>query len=304
MARGSYTRNYGGGLRGPSQVPVVPMGPWRSLLLSTGIFILALFLAGICIGLIKGFFPAGSRQAMIAASVVQNLVAFGGSALMISIILSRRPLRYLALDSRIRSITLFNILICFILGLPFLNEVIYYNSQLQFPDWMSAVGEWARASEDAAAKATSVMLSSTSVGGLIVTVLVVGVFTGFCEELFFRGALQRIFLTNGVNRHLAVWLAAFIFSLMHFQFFGFVPRLLLGAFFGYLLLWTGSVWTAAIAHALNNTIAIVSQWIANRGGAVQDVETIGVETSGFPWIAAISLVLLLTFIYIQRRRGF
>lgn len=301
MAKKGYNHN---GRTHGTAVPIVSIGLWRSILLIGCVFVLALILAGICVGIVSGWFPKGSRDGMIASQITQNIVAFCGTALTVSVFLSRRPVAFLGLTGKVRLITLLNLLICFIIGMPFLNETVYLNANMQLPDWMASVGEWARDLEQRAAEDTGKLLSATSVGGLITGLLVVGLLTGFSEELFFRGTVQRTLSCNGVNPHVAVWLTACFFSLLHFQFFGFLPRLLLGAFFGYLFLWSGSIWVAAIAHALNNSIVVVEQWFVNRGAEFPGVESFGVQTSGFPWVACASLAVLLLFIFVQRRKGF
>lgn len=280
------------------------LGYWRSLLLLLCVFVLMLILAGICAGLAQAMFPAGSRNGVLAASVVQNVVAFFGSALLASFFISPKPFAFLGCLGRLRPITVFNILICFIIGFPFLNELVYLNMHMHLPDWMATVEHWMRTLEDTAEKQVNTLLGVHSVGALIVNILIIGVLTGFCEEIFFRGTLQRVLGSHGVNIHVAVWAAAFIFSLLHFQFFGFLPRLILGAFFGYILVWTGSIWASATAHAIFNSITVVEVWLVNRGVQAEVVEEFGIQTHGFPWIACVSLALVLTYIFVQRRSGF
>ena len=62
--------------------------------------------------------------------------------------------------------------------------------------------------------------------------------------------------------HVAIWVTAFIFSAIHVQFYGFVPRMLMGAMFGYVLAWTGSLWVPIVMHFVNNGIAVVSYQIS------------------------------------------
>ena len=91
-------------------------------------------------------------------------------------------------------------------------------------------------------------MAGATVPSLIVSVLIVGVFAGFSEELFFRGAMQRIMMSTRLNLHVTIWVVAVIFSLFHFQFFGFMPRLLLGAYFGYLLVLRRSLLGSVFGH--------------------------------------------------------
>ena len=55
-----------------------------------------------------------------------------------------------------------------------------------------------------------------------------------------------------------IWTAAILFSAFHLQFYGFFPRMLLGAYFGYLLYWSHSIWLPIFAHFINNAIAVIT----------------------------------------------
>ncbi len=93
---------------------------------------------------------------------------------------------------------------------------------------------------------------------ILMAVLVMGAFTGIGEELFFRGALQTKLLQWTRNPHIAIWTAAAIFSFVHMQFYGFLPRMLLAVLFGYLYYWSGNLWVPIVAHACNNAFTILA----------------------------------------------
>ena len=99
---------------------------------------------------------------------------------------------------------------------------------------------------------------------------------------------------------MAIWLAAFIFSAIHFQFYGFVPRFLLGAFFGYLLVWSGNLWLPVLAHFTNNAVAIVFYYLKNNGFHVFDIDTLG--TGNTLWIGYVSGLLTLIMIFLFRAK--
>jgi membrane protease YdiL (CAAX protease family) len=88
---------------------------------------------------------------------------------------------------------------------------------------------------------------------------------------------------------------------MHFQFFGFIPRMLLGALFGYLYYWTGSLWVSAFAHALNNSMAVITAWLDNNGYMSCDLDSIGVATGSFPYMALISLMVTVLLLVNHKR---
>ncbi|MBD5232268.1 MAG: CPBP family intramembrane metalloprotease [Bacteroidales bacterium] len=265
----------------------------RRLLLLACVFVLMMVVAGSAGSLASHCFKVGSRDYFIAVSVLQNLIGFCGTAFVCAIFLSTRPLALLGLNRLGTSRALLGIVLAFAVGLPFLNQVVWWNSQMHLPAFLGSLESQMRSWEDAALTTTNVILGGKSVGALVVNVLVVGVFTGFSEELCFRGTMQRVIASGGIGGHAAVWITAVIFSLLHFQFFGFLPRVLLGAFFGYLFLMTGSIYIAATAHALNNSLYVVVHWLELRGYSTGNFEHWGVTTHGFPAVACVSLCLLL-----------
>ena len=127
------------------------------------------------------------------------------------------------------------------------------------------------------------------------------------EELTFRGVLQNLFevkdetLKKKGNRvHIAIWCSAILFSAIHMQFYGFLPRMLMGALFGYALVWTGSLWIPILMHFTNNAMAVILYFLAIRSGWDMDkVDTIG--TNDTLRLGVVSLVLTIIGIYAFRR---
>lgn len=133
------------------------------------------------------------------------------------------------------------LLVCAV-SLPAMNWLVEWNKGIELPKALSDLEEWMRYMEDEAEAVTKVMLMGESVSTLIINIIVVAFLAGFSEEIFFRGTMQRLLTLGGRNIHYAVWVVAIVFSALHMQFYGFVPRLLLGAWFGYLLIWTRLLW--------------------------------------------------------------
>jgi membrane protease YdiL (CAAX protease family) len=136
-----------------------------------------------------------------------------------------------------------------------LNSVfIEWNVNVDLPD--GAFEKWAREFEDRAMETTKYLTSFSNVGQYLVAVLVIAVFAGIGEELVFRGILQNELQRSFRNHHAAIWVAAIIFSVFHVQFYGLVPRILLGALFGYLYYWSGNLMVPIFAHFVNNFFAV------------------------------------------------
>lgn len=241
-----------------------------------------------------------SRTALLLTSVIQNIVAFAAPAVFISYMVSRRPMRWLGIDVAAPGGSYLGMILLFALAMPALNQIIFWNENMQLPASMADFETTIRKMEDTAADYSAILLSGTGIGSLLSGILVVGIITGICEELFFRAGLQRI-LSRSMSVHAAVWVSALVFSLVHFQFYGFVPRVILGAFFGYLYAYTGSLWLNATAHALNNSLVVVTAWIANRSGEAIASEEWGVVADGFPWPTLLSVVAVIAVLFIFKK---
>lgn len=285
----------------PTERPTAVFAGLKGILI-----LLLLMLAGLCVTafisqLIGRFLPLQSREGLLCQSTVQCVCAFIIPALIYASRSGSGQVSLLRLVTPPSRRAVVGVITLFILGMPMLNQIIYWNENMHLPESMSSLEQTLRIWEDTGSSVTSVILDTTSIGGLITGVLVVGILTGFSEEIFFRGALQNAVGRCGVSVHSAIWIAAAIFSFVHFQFFGFVPRLLLGAMFGYLLFWTGSLWIPALAHAINNSIVVVSFWISSRGGTEIDPSSIGVSQSGFPLIFIASTAAVVIFLIFFRK---
>ena len=217
-------------------------------------------------------------------------------AFLVAYFITAQPVSFLGLTSRVSWRQVLFVIGVVVLSMPALNYIVYLNEAIDLPD--SPIEEWLRSTEAAARAVTDELMKADSAGMLVMTVFVAGVLTGLGEELFFRGAQQRIFMLRGINGHVAVWVTAIIFSLLHFQFYGFIPRMLLGAFFGYLAWKGGSLWLPIIAHALNNSLAVVFGSMSHQGVAsMQWLNTCGVPSDGdFPFMALLSAVATAAFI--------
>jgi hypothetical protein len=278
----------------------------RRLMLIGLIFVMNFCITIAILGFSQKLFPNGNeRTVMLVGAAVQNVVAFSLSALFTAWFVSRKPLSFLGVDRQLTWMPIIGILIVFAVGFPFINQIVSWNESMHLPQCGAAIEKVLREWETANTAASERMMSTTSVSGLIVNVCVIGLLTGVCEELFFRGALQRVIASGGMSRHAAIWISAFIFSVMHFQFFGFVPRLLLGAFFGYLLSWTGSIWVSAFAHALNNSFVVVCTWMSNKNIiAIDSVDSFGITNSYVPIPAICSAIALLLIFVLWRKQLF
>lgn len=239
--------------------------PGLRLTLLLCIFIVCYIIALLTVQLTLHLCAEKTVAGMRISAVIQDVVSFILPAIATAVIVTRRPAELLCLQRGISSARVYVLIpVILLVSIPVQEAVIYWNNNLSLPASMASLETSLRTMEKASSELMLKMLSDTSVAALIINILVIGVAAGFSEELLFRGCFQRLLTTGGVNRHAAVWTVAAVFSAMHMQFFGFVPRMLLGAWFGYMLLWSGSIWMPMLAHALNNSFFIVTAWYSLR----------------------------------------
>ncbi len=234
----------------------------------------------------------------IAMMVIQNVGIFIIPAFITARIFNNgRTVQTLMLDKFPGWSHLGMMLLIYIASIPIMNSIIEWNEGIRLPESMAGIEQWLRAQEDMALQATELMMDIDSVGQLIVVILTVGLLTGIGEELIFRGSIQRLMIENRVNIHAAIWISAFIFSALHMQFYGFVPRMLLGAFFGYLVVCSGSLWLPILAHALNNTMATVTYYQPS----LETIPWLGATNPGITIVSTI-VTLLLVLYYVKYMR--
>ncbi len=266
-----------------------------------GIFLIGLIVTGVAATGFQSIPGLSERMSLLLSAAVQCVLAFCVPAWLTGKFTTRDAAQWLSLKTVPHAKAFVGVIIVYVIALPAVNQIISWNESVHFPESMKWLEHSLRASEDAAQGVSDKILSSMNIWMMLAAVAVVGVLTGFSEEIFFRGALQNILTMPG--RHaFAVWTAAIVFSAVHFQFFGFVPRLLMGVFFGYLLVWTGSLWTAVFAHAFNNSIVVVSVWLSSAGSVIE-LENIGTTVGGvIPWGALTSAAA--TFLFFWKFRKF
>ncbi len=171
---------------------------------------------------------------------------------------------------------------------PLLEWFSELNKNIRLPEFLRSVEEWMRFKEQQLEEITKRLLVMNSSGDLLINLLMLAVIPAFGEEFIFRGCLQRIFTRWTRSHHLAIWVTAAIFSAIHFQFYGFLPRFLLGAFLGYLLVWGGTIWLPVAAHFLNNAVAVITAYVYQRQG--RPVDELYKQDVIEPYVYLISIV--------------
>ena len=220
---------------------------------------------------------------------------------------AKAPMKWLKVD-KFQSFKVSSMAILLMLvALPAINLLAHINQQMALPAFLEPLETWMKTQEETAKQLTEQFLSVTTYSGLIINILLMALLPAVAEELTFRGVLQRLFQGSNVSDfhtvkvpHIAIWVTAILFSAIHMQFYGFLPRMLMGALFGYMLVWTGSLWVPILMHFTNNAMAVILYFVATRAGwDMEKVDAIG--TGNTLWIGVVSIVLTIGGIYAFRR---
>lgn len=187
-------------------------------------------------------------------------------------------------------------------SMPLIGWLMEVNEAMRLPSWLMGVEQWMKAAEENAARITDAFLITNSIGGFALNILMIAVLPAIGEEFLFRGALMRLFIRWLKNNHAGIWLAAFLFSAIHMQFYGFIPRLLLGAAFGYLFLWTDNIWIPVAAHFVQNATSVVVALLAGKGIIAGSADDFGQTDNAFIIVASALLVAAFLFLVYKQRR--
>ncbi|MBC6700547.1 CPBP family intramembrane glutamic endopeptidase [Hymenobacter puniceus] len=283
--------------------------PAANLLLLLGLMLVAFCIAGFLMtALSMLFFGVGMREignvtqepsghphgwgvSMLSQGVLL-FVVFGGAALALPRLTGYSLSDYFTPRRPVPMPWLLAAAGIIILSVPFMSGLIEWNAGAHFPGFLQRWEASAREMENRAQDLTRYLTQFSTATRFVVGLLVIAVVPAISEELVFRGVVQRNLVQWTGSRHAGIWLAAATFSAIHFQFFGFVPRFVLGLVLGYLYEWSGNILVPMAAHFTQNAFQIILLYAQQRGalaGAGFDPES----TEALPWWWQV-LSLLLT----------
>lgn len=141
--------------------------------------------------------------------------------------------------------------------IPLISDLGIWNSRLVMPEWLGGLEKWMVLKEAEAAKLTGWLIFSGSPGGLIINIIIIALIPAIGEEFLFRGLFQDIFTGLFKSPHIGIIITAILFAVFHMQFYGLVPRIVLGLVYGYLFFWSATMWLPVLAHFLNNLVPVI-----------------------------------------------
>ncbi len=188
---------------------------------------------------------------------VQGLTIMIIPSLVFTFLTNLRPLHSIGVQP-IKPLWWILLSVVVIVSIQPLAEVLgVINNRMVLPGFLSGVELWMREAESAASAITVDILKGMQLKNIIANIFIVAIIPAIGEELIFRGCFQKVLGQWWKNPHLAILFTAFLFSAIHFQFYGFLPRFVLGVVLGYLFYWSKNIWVSVIAHFLNNSMALM-----------------------------------------------
>ena len=275
----------------------------KNLKQSTGmrifIFLIAFFVCTLIGAAIAALFTLGNDITRLKIGQgISSALMFIAPPIILYAFTRTEPMRQIGFRKPAHGwMVLIGILLMFV-SLPLTNILGTWNEKVNFGEFLET---FLKMMEDAAGDLTQRMLEVDTIWGLLGNLLVIALIPAIGEELTFRGVVQQA-LTRRCNPHVAIWLSAFIFSFIHFQFYGFLPRMFLGLILGYLFYYSGSLWTSILMHFINNGTAVVVAFLDYKGITDIDWEHFG-STSNVALLIA-SLVLTVGMIVIVAKNQY
>lgn len=243
-----------------------------------------------------------SLNVLKVLQTVQEVFMFLLPALLLVIFFEKKPVKYLTLDSKLLPLDMLLIVGLTLSIQPCINWLGHLNSAITFPESLAGIEASLKQTEDSLSKLTDHFLSDLSPWGFASSIIVVALVAAVCEEFFFRGVLQQLFIRLSKNIHLGIWITAIIFSAIHLQFYGFIPRVILGALLGYTFVWTKSIWAAILMHFLNNALAVVFHYLYAGTPTYRQIETFGTDDTFVYTLAGTGITAVLIYFLYKTQR--
>jgi uncharacterized protein len=231
--------------------------------------------------------------------IISEIFIFIVPVIVFVFLVAKRKAEYLQIDKsgKISVYLLAGLLM--LVASPLINFMAEINSYLTLPPWLHGLEEWMKTSEAKDDALTTAFIGHQNYFDLFMNLIMIALVAAIAEELYFRAAFQKILVNMTKSTHAGIWITGAIFSAIHVQFYGFLPRMLMGVYLGYLLFWTGSLWVPVFAHFINNGAAVVFAFLEERKIISADADKVGSHGSEalFVLISTVLVIVLLVAIY-------
>ena len=258
------------------------------------IYVTALLVCAL-VGMVLTLFLARGNDIFLlkVGQGVSSLMMFVVPPIILYVFTRTQPIQALGFRKPVSGWLLLVGVVLMFVSLPLTNQLGTWNEKMNFGAAFERLESLLRQAEDMAGDLTERMLQVDTVWGLLFNLLVIALIPALGEELTFRGMLQQALVKGCKNAHVGIFLSAAIFSFIHFQFYGFLPRMFLGLLLGYMFYYSGSLWTSILMHFVNNGAAVVVAYFEQRNQISTSVEDFGATDSPIILVASLMATVLL-----------
>jgi len=214
--------------------------------------------------------------------VVQFFGVFFFPSMLFAYLADPKPLKFAGLKKPDRSNSIVLTVIIILFSYLMVSWMSALNQKIVQNIFGKAAQAWIEKGESEVNGMLKNILDMHNASDLIESIVLVGLLAAVGEELFFRGILQRIFIQVFKNPWAGILVTAAIFSAVHGQFLGFIPRWVLGIILGSLYWYSGSLWTSIVGHFVFNSVPIIlvyykqSDFTEQKGGPDASLTILGV----------------------------
>ena len=203
---------------------------------------------------------AGLLRAIQVGSVLLGMFL---PAVAVAAILNRKPFQLLGYQRSISIKQIGLVILIIFASLVVAVALGHLNRQIPVPqDWRANFEDL----ETKYNKQVAMMLNFKNFGGYILSMIIMAFVPALCEESLFRGGLQNFLTRASRSPWLAIVVVSILFSLAHFSFYLFLPRMFLGVALGLIYFLTGNIWLSIIAHFLVNAMSVTQMYLLTLQG--------------------------------------
>lgn len=239
------------------------------------------------------FFAPENLEVIVLFTLLNAIGMFLLPALTCASFFSSEPYVYLRLTQLPSAKVWLMALALVVLSFPIINFTNALNGLIELPTWLA----------DEESKREQLIGWILGENTLLQNLLILAIVPAFSEEFFFRGLLQKLMnKALGGRYHIAVFVLAFVFSAMHMQFAGFLPRFFMGLVLGYVYVYSGSLWPGILIHFVNNAIGVVLGMLAINQPEIKTIDEFGGELSIMSTAIAIAAFAIMVLIFKQLKQ--
>lgn len=258
-----------------------------------------LIIAGLILGSVTGIVPVffgcnpSGLNTLRFMQISAQIFTFVVPPILYALLVKENPIKSLGLKKSTGLWLLIGLLMIYAI-MPLNSVFAEWNAGLKLPESMSKIEELMKSLQDSATEIMEKFVNVNNISGLIINLFMIAGLAALGEELLFRSVIQTSLIKICKNAHVGIFIASAIFSFIHFEFYGFIPRLVLGLLLGYMFYYSQSIWIPMAMHFANNGTMVVLYYLNNIGVTNIDVEQFG-ETN-IP-VLIVSIIVMIALFY-------